>query len=90
MSNEGKINLDESEKEKKKKQKKRNKDHNESHQFKYENITPENILDSKAYTVNHYDDIENKWKAYLYEGIKGDLRKRLNEIIIKSEYSDFF
>ena len=47
----------------------------ENHKFKYKNITPENISELKEYTADHYDDSENKWKTYLYEGIKGELRK---------------
>ena len=67
-----------------------NKENNENHECKYKNITPENISQLKGYSVDHFDDTENKWKTYLYEGMKGELRKRLNEIITKSELSDFF
>ena len=71
-------------------EKEENEEIDENHQFKYKNITPENISELKGYSANHFDETENRWKTYLYEGIKGELRKRLNEIIKTTEYTDFF
>jgi len=53
-------------------------------------ITPENINELNDYKANNLDDSEDKWKTYLYIGINGELRKRLDEMIMKSEYKDFF
>ena len=53
-------------------------------------FTPENINELNDYKANNLDDSEDKWKTYLYIGINGELRKRLDEMIMKSEYKDFF
>ena len=63
----------------------------EQSQEKYfTNITPENIHELNDYKASNLDDSEDKWKTYLYIGINGELRKRLDEMILKSEYKDFF
>ena len=73
-----------------KKNKKCNKKIKKKKSLKFKNITIENISKLKDYKANNLDDSEDKWKTYLYEGIKGELRKRLDEIISKSEYNQFF
>ena len=45
------------------------------------------------YEVKYNDDSSNsdeRWKLYLFKGLKGNLRKRLDEMISHSEYELFF
>ena len=53
-------------------------------------MTPDNINEFNDYDTKDYDNSEDKWKPYLFEGIQGELKKRLNTMIECSEYKDFF
>ena len=53
-------------------------------------ITPDNIDEFYDYDTKDYDNSEDKSKAYLFEGIQGELKKRLETMIEYSEYKDFF
>ena len=92
-SNKKKINKDvKKEEENQKKEKKTNEDESPNKNIGkvFKNITPENISELIDYKASNLDDSEHKWKTYLYQGIKGELRKRLDEMIANSEYHDFF
>ena len=42
------------------------------------------------YQTQNNDDSKDKWKIYLYENIKGNLRQRLDEMIETSENKSFY
>jgi hypothetical protein len=58
--------------------------------IEYTEIARLNDNNNTYVLLSNLDDSEDKWKTYLYQGIKGELRKRLDEMIANSEYHDFF
>ena len=66
-----------------------NEGQNES-KYYLKNMTTDNITEFKDYKTDNLDDSEDKWKTYLYKGIKGELRNRLREMKMNSDYKGFF